>query len=65
MNTLTNSLHNTEVNTRLSDDDLMFLKHRLADGTASSTDRQTRRRLHDALCGSNDCTCGDEFGRRG
>ena len=64
MNTLTNSFHNTQVNTRLSDEELEALDHRLYAGSANSADRQTKNRLHDALCGSHDCTCGDTFGRR-
>ena len=64
MNTLTNSYHNTEARTKLTDDELEALSYRLYDGTATDADRATRRRLHDRLCGSNDCTCGDDFGRR-
>ena len=64
MNTLTNDFHNTEARTRLSNEELVALQYRIYNGTASDADKQTRRRLHNQLCGSSDCTCGGTFGQR-
>lgn len=64
MNTLYNSFHNTEYRTRKTDSELEAIAYRLYSGTASKSDRAYVRRVHNALCGADDCTCGDEFGRR-
>jgi hypothetical protein len=64
MTTLTNNFHNTTYRTRKSDDELYAIKHRLYDGTATDADKRFRRRVRNALCGSDDCTCGGTFGER-
>lgn len=62
--TISNDYHNTEITINKTDEQLDAISYRIYAGTASKADKAYRRRLHDALCGSDDCTCGDEFGRR-
>ena len=64
--TISNSFHGTELVINKTDDQLEAISYRLYGGSvpASKADKAYRRKLHNALCGSDDCTCGDEFGRR-
>lgn len=57
--TLTNDYHDTEaaVSPRLITQGRYKGYSRIS--------RETARRLHNELCGSHDCTCGDTFGGRG
>ena len=64
MTTLTNSYHNTTARTRLTTSDLDAIANtHPSEWTRNET--ATVKRLHNALCGVDGCTCGDVFGRRG
>lgn len=69
MHVWTNSFHNTEVRTRLSEQDLDQIMYVLGTGREGSAEykkaKRTARRMWKALCGIEGCTCGDTFGRRG
>lgn len=62
--TISNSFHNTELSINKTDEQLDAISYRIYEGRASQADKAYRRKLHNALCGSDDCTCGDKFGRR-
>lgn len=57
--TLSNDFHNTEARVRPVEITEGRYKgwHRIS--------KRTARRLHNELCGSDDCCCGDSFGSRG
>lgn len=63
---LTNSFHNTEIRTRKTDEELDAIAIRISDGTASEAEKQLKRRIQGTLCRDHrNCTCGDDWGRRG
>lgn len=65
MRTLTNDYHDTEYRTRKSETDLRAIADRIGAGVGTDADKAFVRRVHNALCGSDTCTCGrDIFGRR-
>jgi len=56
---LTNDFHNTEA---------AVIPQRITEGRFTGyhkVSRRTARRLHNELCGSDECVCGDTFGARG
>lgn len=57
--TLSNDFHNTESRVRPVEITEGRYKgwHKIS--------KRTARRLHNELCGSDDCCCGDSFGARG
>jgi hypothetical protein len=61
---ISNDFHDTELLINKTDEQLDAISSRIYEGTASKADKAYRRKLHNALCGSDDCTCGDNFGRR-
>jgi len=63
MTTLTNTFHQTEAQTRLTEDEL----DRIANTHPmnwTAKERATVARLRKKLCGVTGCTCGDVFGAR-
>lgn len=64
MLTLTNDYHGTEYTTRKTARELDAICLRIGQGTATETDKDFARRVHGALCGSPDCSCGGQFGER-
>jgi hypothetical protein len=63
MTTLTNSYHDTTATTRKTRDEIdAILDTHPANRTPA--DRQWLRRMHDRLCGSSTCDCGNEAGER-
>lgn len=65
MLTLTNNYHDTEYATRKTEAELDAIADRIGQGIGTDADKAFARRVHNALCGSPDCTCGrDIFGRR-
>ena len=64
MYTLTNSFHGTEGKTKYSEEERYKISGRIAQGTATEAEKQARRRAHNKLCGSPDCTCGNSWGER-
>jgi hypothetical protein len=63
--TYNNDYHNTEYVSRKSPEELEAITERVWASRATPADKAFVRRMHDALCGSDTCTCGDLFGRRG
>lgn len=63
MTTLTNDYHGTTATTRLTPGDLVRIRE-THPAHWTDAERQTVRRLHGKLCGSEDCTCGGVFGER-
>jgi hypothetical protein len=62
--TISNDFHNMKITINKTDKQLDAISYRIYSGTASKADKAYRRKLHNALCGSDECTCGDDFGRR-
>jgi hypothetical protein len=56
MDTLTNSFHNTEIRVRSAARTLEILQAYPAE--LSKTDKAHARRVRNALCGVEGCTCG-------
>ena len=63
LNRLTNRFHETEARTRYNDEQIYYICNK-SDQDRTSAEKALVRRLHDKLCGSTDCTCGDDVGRR-
>ena len=64
MHTYRNTYHATEYRSRKSPEELDAILGRIMSGTATPADMALRRRMRTALCGADDCQCGDDFGRR-
>jgi hypothetical protein len=62
--TYTNNFHNTEFKTRKSPEELTQIDYRIYAGEASKAEKVFKNRMKKALCLSDDCKCGDTFGRR-
>ena len=60
---LTNSFHNTEYRTRKSEDEIQFIRES-APWQRTEAQNAFVRRARLALCGSRECTCGNELGER-
>jgi len=63
MTTLTNSFHGTETRVR-SEQRLRQAAEAVWKCTATATDRAFLRRVRNALCGSDTCTCSGPTGER-
>jgi hypothetical protein len=61
---LTNSFHNTRIETRKTMDDLTQIAEAIGTGRATAAEKQYQRRVWNTLCGIKGCLCGDTFGRR-
>lgn len=59
-----NDFHGTYYASPKSPAELAAIEQRLATDGATRADRNQARRMHAALCGQADCTCGDVFGCR-
>ena len=67
METLRNSYHGTEVQTRTSEADREAIAYRVYTGAATEAEKALLRRIRRTLCpsASSGCTCGDTWGIRG
>jgi len=68
MTTLTNSYHDTEYVTRLSEDEVNRRRNACNNPDYRGDDRDSvlawGRKVRNALCGSIDCDCGNVIGER-
>jgi hypothetical protein len=68
MITLSNSYHNTEITTRFSQDEVDRRRDACNNPDYRGDDRAAvlawGRRIKNALCGSDDCDCGNVIGER-
>lgn len=63
MTTITNDYHDTEATTVYLVEELCDIKRRYPH-ECDNAEKALVHRLHDRLCGSSDCTCGDIYGAR-
>ncbi len=61
---MVNTFHNTSAATKYSPEERYEIDMRIAQGTAPEAEKQARRRAHNKLCGSQNCTCGNSWGER-
>ena len=64
METLRNTFHGTEVQTRTSEEDREAIAYRVYAGTATEAEKALLRRIRRALCPWAGCTCGNAWGER-
>jgi len=61
---LTNTFHNTTVNTRLTRDEMNRIEMDKARGKATPNELARMRWIRNCLCGRRGCTCGNAWGER-
>ena len=64
MTTITNTCHGTEYTTRKTPEQLDAICARIGTHQATPADKAIRRKIWNALCGIDGCTCGGELGER-